>query len=417
MTRRSLSGILLVACLVASANSPAAEEKSAPATPARPAASPSVQYVPLDAPPGMSQAVVVQSSPLVLTRQLLPLDREGRLVGEDSVDKQIEQVLGNLEAVLGASGSGLGKLVRVNVYALAPPTVGRARELLSKRLDPAVRPAISSVLTPLPHRKALVAVDAVAVSEERSQTVTLKRCEAVSGDKDCADVAVMPQGGVAYLSGQTAEGGLTVSAVVKSMSDLTKTLGQLKLSLPQIAQVKVFLKPATAARDVLTELKKLFPGQIIPPVVFVEWIAAAPVEIELIAYLPLGGKSAPGVEYYNPPDVRPSPTFSRAALVRSPRQIFISGLYARAAGRGDDQARDVFAQLKAILEKTQSDMLHLAKASYYVSDDDAARGIDRVRLQLFDPARAPAASKVTVYGAGQSQRTLTLDMIAVGTAP
>ncbi len=46
----------------------------------------SVQYLPLDAPAGMSQAVVVQDVPLVHTRQLLPLDRDGQLVGEGAVD-------------------------------------------------------------------------------------------------------------------------------------------------------------------------------------------------------------------------------------------------------------------------------------------------------------------------------------------
>ena len=150
--------------MVGLANCPAAEDKPVPETPGKEPAGSSVQYLPLDAPAGMSQAVVVQGQPLVHTRQLLPLDREGKLVGEGSVDKQIEQVLNNLDAVLGASGSGLGKLVRLNVYAIAPPTVDRVREQLSKRLEPAVRPAITAVLTPLPHRKALVAVDAVAVS-------------------------------------------------------------------------------------------------------------------------------------------------------------------------------------------------------------------------------------------------------------
>ena len=43
--------------------------------PAARTARPSIQYVPLDAPAGMSQAVIVQGLPLVHTRQLLPLDR------------------------------------------------------------------------------------------------------------------------------------------------------------------------------------------------------------------------------------------------------------------------------------------------------------------------------------------------------
>jgi enamine deaminase RidA (YjgF/YER057c/UK114 family) len=395
-------------------NCPAAEDNPAQDTPGREISDSSVQYLPLDAPAGMSQAVVVQGQPLVHTRQLLPLDHEGNLVGEGSVDKQIEQVLNNLDAVLNASGSGLGKLVRLNVYAIAPPTVDRVREQLSKRLEPDVRPAITAVLTPMPHRKAMVAVDAVAVAAETGPAVSLQRCEAVAGDQDCADAAVMPRGGVAYLSGVPAEGGLAVSAVNKSMATLWKTLEQLQLSPAQVVQLKVFLRPATSAKDVLRELKKFFPDQITPPVVFVEWIALAPVEIELIAALPLTDKPAQSVQYHNPPDVRPLPTFSRVTLVRSERQIYVSGLFARSAGRGEDQARDLFDQLKTILDQTGSDMLHLAKATYYVCDDDAGRGFDRVRPQFFDPQRPPAASKVMVYGVGQAGRTLTMDMIAVG---
>ncbi len=417
MTWRSLVAAAVAACIIGLTNCPAAEDKPASQPPAKEAAAPSVQHFTKDAPVGASQAVVVENAPLVFTRQLLPLDRDGKLVGEGSVDKQIEQVINNLEAVLKTSGSGWDRLVRVNVYAIEPPTVDRFRELLSTRLDRARRPVITSVLTPMPHRKALLAVDAIAVSDEKGKAVALKRCEAVAGDKGRADAAVMPPGGVAYLSGQSAEAGLTVSALVKSMSGLEKTLKQLKLSLPEIAQLKVFLRPATAADDVLAELKKLFPDQMIPPVVFVEWIAPVPIEIELIAYLPPTDKPGESVTYYNPPEVRPSPFFSRVALVRSPKQIFITGLYSREPGRADDQARDVFAQLQTILDQTGSDMLHLAKASYYASQDDAARALDRVRLQVFDQDRAPSASKVLIYGAGKVERTLTMDMIAVGSKP
>jgi enamine deaminase RidA (YjgF/YER057c/UK114 family) len=403
MAWRSIAAAVMACCLATVAECPAAEET----------AEPSVRYLPLDAPAGMSQAVVVQGFPLVYTRQLLPLDGKGKLVGEGSADEQIEQVLSNLEAVLGAAGSGLDKLVRLNVYALSHQMADRVREQLSKRLDPAVRPAITVVLTPLAHRKALVAVDAVAVAAEKGEAVALQRCEAVAGDKDCAAAAVMPPGGVAYLSGQPEQGGLAASAVARSLSTLLGRLDQLKLSPAQVVQLKVFLTPASSADEVLSEVKRLFPGQLTPPVVFVEWIASAPVEIELVAQLPLTGQAAETVEYYNPPEVKPSPVFSRVALVRTERQVHISGLSARAAGDGEAQARDVFVQLKSILAKTGSDMLHLAKATYYVSDDDASKGLDKLRREFFAPQRPPAASKVTVHGVGQPDRTLTIDMIAV----
>jgi len=410
MAWRSIAAAVLACCLATVADCPAAQET----------AEPSVRYLPLDAPAGMSQAVVVQGLPLVYTRQLLPLDREGKLVGEGSADKQIEQVLDNLEAVLDAAGSGPGKLVRLNVYALSHQTAGRVRELLSKCLDPPVRPAITMVLTPLAHRKALVAVDAVAVAAATNlrsapgQGVALKRCEAVAGDKDCADAAVMPPGGVAYLSGQPERGGLAVSAVTKSLSTLLKTLGQLNLSPAHVVRVKVFLTPASSADEALGEVKRLFPGQLTPPVVFVQWIASVPVEIELVAQLPMTGQPAETVQYYNPPGVKPSPTFSRVALVPTDRQIYISGLSARASGDGESQVRDVFAQLERILSETGSDLRHLAKATYFVSDDDASAMLNKLRPEFYDPKRPPAASKVTVHGVGQSDRTLTMDMIAVG---
>ena len=138
----------------------------------------------------------------------------------------------------------------------------------------------------MPHRTALVAVDAVAGADDHGDTVAMKRCTLVAGDEQCADAAVLPRGGVAYLSGQPDEGGLAASAVTKSMAGLMKTLGHLKLSPRQVVQVKVFLRPVTSAEEVLREVQKFFPDQITPPVVFVEWLAAVPVEIEMIAQLP-----------------------------------------------------------------------------------------------------------------------------------
>lgn len=404
MMRRYLAWALLAGCLAMAASGAFAQG----------GAGPSIRYVPLDAPEGVSQAVIVEGLALVHTRQLLPVDRQGNIVGEGSADRQIQQVLDNLQAVLTDAGSGMDKLVRVHVYALSTQIVDRFREQLRQRLGPAVRPAITSVLTPLPHRKALVAADAVAGTTSTAQGVSLRRCPAVAGDPQCADAAVLPRGGVAYLSGQPDEGGLTASAVSRSMSTLMTTLKHLKLSPRHVVQVKVFLRPMTSADEVRREVQTFFPGQIAPPLVFVEWLASVPVEIEMIAQFPLSGTPARPVEYFTPPDVRPSPVFSKVALLQTDRAIYLSGIYARQPSRGEPQALYVFGQLEETLAKVGSDMRHLVKGTYYVSDDDAARWVDRTRPRYYDPACPPAASKVMVHGVGQSQRTMTIDMIAVG---
>ena len=415
MTWRSVALALLLSGCVGLANCPAAEDKPARQALGNEAASASVQYLPLDAPAGMSQAVIVEGQPLVHTRQLVAVDREGKMVGIGSVDEQVEQVLDNLEAVLSASGSSLGQLVRLNVYAIAASTVDRVRGQLALRLEPAVRPAITAVLTPMPHRDALVAVDAVAVAAEKGETVALQRVEAVAGDEDCADAAVLPRGGVAYLSGVPAKPELTKSAVDKSMAGLWKTLQTFELTPAHVVQLKVFLRPALEADQVRHELKKYFPGQMMPPVVFVEWLAPPPVEIELVAQLPLTGESAPKVQYYNQPEVRLSQLFSRVALVRTERQIYISSLFApKPTGRREEEALAVFDQLEAILAQAGSDLRHLAKGTYYVIDSGSASGMDRVRLWRYEQGSAPAASKCMVHGVGKAKRTMTLDMIAVG---
>jgi len=403
MAWRTLLAVVAAWCLTGAADCTAAEPNE-----------PSVRYLPLDAPAGMSQAVVVRGLPLAYTRQLVPVDREGKIVGAGSVEKQVEQVLNTLDAVLNASGSGLDQLVRLNVYAIAPSTVERVREQLAARLEPSVRPAMTSVLTPMPHRGALVAVDAVAVAAEKRDTVALTRVEAVAGHEDCADAAVLPPGGVAYLSGVPAEPGLTQSAVDKSMAGLCKTLDTLELTPAHVVRLKVFLRPASAADEVRRVLKKYFPGELMPPVVFVEWLAGPPVEIELVAQLPPTGESTPKVQHYDPPDVRPSQLFSRVALVRSERQIYTSSLFVKKpTGRRMEEALGVFDQLEAILARAGSDLRHLAKGTYYVTDDGSAAGMDRVRLWRYDLATAPAASKCMVHGVGEPERTMTLDMIAV----
>ncbi len=406
--------VLLAACAAGFSVGRAAENPPVAFAPGKTPSGEPIRYVTLDAPPGMSQAVIVRGQALVHTRQLLPLDEAGKLVGAGSLDAQIDQVLDNLQAVLNASGSGLDRLVRVNVYALAAGTVDRVRERLSKRLGAPVRPAFTTVLTPLPHRDAAVAVDAVAAAADQGDAVALVRCAALAGNQDVADAAILPRGGVAYLSGAPADGGLTMSAVDKSMTALGKMLEQLQLTPAQVVHLKVFLRPASSADAVQRQLQKFFPGQVTPPVVFVEWLAPPPIEIELIAHWPAAGESAAGVQYYNPPDVSPLQIFSRAALIRGDQQIYVSGLLARKAGRGQDQALDVFDQLRTILDQAGSDLRHLVKATYYASDDDSARGLDRARLWLFDQDRPPAASKCMVHGVGQSGRTVTLDMIAVG---
>jgi len=122
----------------------------------------SVTYLGADESSGSSQAVLVGGHALVYTSQLLPLDKEGNLIGKGSVDTQLAQVIFNLEAALAAAGSGTNHLVKLNLYVDSRRTAAAVEKLLAKRFRKPALPAMSWVCTPLPH-EALVALDAVAV--------------------------------------------------------------------------------------------------------------------------------------------------------------------------------------------------------------------------------------------------------------
>jgi len=248
---------------------------------------PTIRYFPLDAPEGCSTAVLVQGLPLLHTRQLLPLDSEGKLVGADSAEKQVLQVLENLKVVLEAGGSGLEKLVRVGVYADSPATVDLVRKQLAAMTDENARPALSAVITPLPMEGAVVAVDAVAVSDKESAAVQRQRCEAVAGDDSCADWAVLPVGTVVYVSGQPSKQPIE-KAAGDSLGKLFQTLELLQADRSQVVQLKVFLQPAAAADQVLRQIKEAFAGELVPragPVLH-------PARSEAVAYVQSGGSSA-----------------------------------------------------------------------------------------------------------------------------
>jgi len=258
MTWRSMTVAVLAACLAGLAYCPAARTSPrrrhlARRRPARP-----FSTFPSMPPAGCRRPWSCRASRWCTRGSSCRWDREGKLVGEGSVDKQIEQVLNNLDAVLGVSGSGLGKLVRLNVYAITPQTVDRVREQLSKRLDAAVRPVMTAVLTPLPHRQALVAVDAIAVSTEKSQTVALKRCEAVAGTRTAPTPRCCHRAGWRICPACRKK---AMWQCQRSRSPCPPCGEPSDNEDPpaQVVQLKVFLRPASSASEVARRLKEFFP--------------------------------------------------------------------------------------------------------------------------------------------------------------
>jgi len=381
--------------------------------PAAPAAS--IEYVGENRQAGLSAAVVVEGYALAHTAQLLPLDKQGRVVGEGAVDAQLAQALFNLESALAAAGSGTEHLVKINFYVDGPKTAAAARGLLAKRFPAPVRPALSWVATALPHPRALLALDAVAAVPGAGPEAVVRQAVQTGGADAATAVAVLPRGECVYVSGQAEDGDLP-AATAKTLDSLVRTIGHLGLNASHVVQVKAFLRPMEQAAVVQEQLAKTFRGQRPPPLSLVEWSGDRPIEIEMIVAAPARSPPAAArdtVSYFTPPELKASPLYSRVARLHGGKTIYVSGLYAEKPGSTEAQVRDLFASLQSALRVTAGDLRHLVKATYYCADDDASEMLNKIRPEFFDPQRPPAASKALVRGVAVPDRSMTMDLIAV----
>lgn len=361
---------------------------------------------------GSSRAVMVNDVPLVHTAQLLPLDSNGDLTGAGRARAQAVLVLEHLSTALAEVQSGLDRLAKLNVYVTDTAAAEAVEQVLAERLPRGSRPAVAFVVTRLPHPDALVAMDAVATSElDPGRAVKIAR-SAKLFDDGSSHAATMPQGTRVYVAGQAEKGATLAEATRRTLESLRATLKYLGVRETDVVQLKAFLKPMSEVGEVRRELAAFFGKQPVPPLAWVEWESSLPIEIELVAW---GGRDISGdpVEFVTPPGMTASPVFSRVARINHSRTIYVSGLYGSNSQDAGAETREIFESLRGLLDRTGSDLRHLAKATYYASSDAASTKLNELRPEFYDPARPPSASKAMVAGVGRPGRSLTLDMIAV----
>jgi enamine deaminase RidA (YjgF/YER057c/UK114 family) len=364
---------------------------------------------------GKVVAVRVSGAALAHTGQLVPREIETD-AGEE---EQVSQVLARLAETLAQNGSERSDVVKLNVYVRD----AAMRALCAQQLDDwfgSDAPAVAYVASPLPNSAAAIGLDAVVATDPANfSRVTLDH---ISGNKNAssakgrqADFAVLPLGDVVYISGQAAAGELR-AATRETMAGLFRTIDHLGLKKSDVVQVKCFVKPvsdvAIADEEIARAFEGTFAGGTTPPVVHVEWTSASrAIEIEVIV---AAGKveSADTVSYVTPPWMKSSPVFSRAARIHGNERIYIAGLYPKDADDGAAQVKSIFAQLTSALEGSGTDVKHLAKATYYVSCDDASAQLNQLRPSYYDPQRPPAASKAAVQSVAADGCGITIDMIA-----
>jgi enamine deaminase RidA (YjgF/YER057c/UK114 family) len=327
-----------------------------------------------------TNAAVAEGAPLVHTAQ----------VGGASAGEAIAEAGRRLKS----AGSGLERTVKLNFVLASDGDADEVRAALDRVWGKrALKPAVSFVTGQLARPDAKVLVDAVGVTGKAS-----------GGD---AHAMILPAGGRSYVSGQSADGSIP-DATRKTMDKLHRALRHQGLDWKDVVQLKSFLDPIGDAEQVRGIVNGYFDAP--RPQVFVEWTSKNKIEIELIASAP--GAREP-IEYLTPAGETASPVFARIVRVANPVTIYVSGLYGTPGAGGARQIHEIMETLKDAAGKAGSDLLHLAKATYYVADDVVSRQLNEIRPGYYNPMRPPAASKAPVRAVGRKGCTITLDMIAV----
>lgn len=353
---------------------------------------------------GSSAAVVVDQAPLVFTSQFLPVDAAGEVIRKGDAAAQAEVLLDRVAKELsrrgdeGHGGTNLDRLIKLNIYVTSDSRAAEVTQVLAARFASEYRPAVSFVTTRLPHPDALVAMDAVGLAFDK------------------------PVGGGAwlYISGQ-AEPGELIEATRKTLASLSATLVHHGLTDRDVVQAKCFLQPINRASEVQRAIDEHRSG--LPPVAvsFVEWQSNLPIEIELVANAGDAREAGEPIEYLSAPGLNNSPLYSRVVRVNRGTQIFFSGLYGPIGGESGAEVDATFRELARLLDKTGTDLVHLAKATYYVTDNQVSTAHNEIRPRYYKADRPPAASKALVSGTGRAGASYTMDVIAasssLGTPP
>lgn len=364
---------------------------------------------------GASDAVLVKDVPLVHTKQFLALDETGILISHGNLNAQVTQVFVNISTALKQANSSINQLVKLNVYLKSSDLMNEAQNYIDKKFKTGKKPAVSFVSGDLSHPEALVSMDAIAVAAKTDpETVTYFMAGNSNAKNEVALSSILPAGPVVYVSGQAVKGALA-EATRGTLKQLEETLHSLGLKKKDIVQIKSFLRPMSDLGIVEKEFAQFFKDETIPPLVNVEWTSNDPViEIELIASSPKTTvKPTEQLEFITPVGMTASPVYSKVVRVNFGTRIYISGLYGGKLGNAKAELESIFSSLDSILKKSGSDFRHLAKATYYVSNDSFSTELNLIRPKFYDPKSPPAASKAMVKGVGLAQAGVSIDLIGV----
>ncbi|MDF1858997.1 MAG: hypothetical protein P1U87_02215 [Verrucomicrobiales bacterium] len=352
----------------------------------------------------LAYAVAVHRGALVYTRQFFASGESG---GEGMIEE--------LSGIADACGASLQRVVRLNFFLSDNSAERReqAEALLRKCWPRGKTPAVTFIPGALPD-DVTMACDAVILAAGKAKEVS--RIGSTSG---VVHAKIAPAScDLVYASGRVAKGASFQESIPAAMKlILDEYLFPQGCDSGDVLQIRAYVNEMDRVGDAKRLIERHFPKGNAPPIVFVEWAREDTVEIEMIAAAPEREAPEEMVSFYTPPNLKPSPAFSRVAILHGQEIVFFSGVSGESGLAPGEEVESLFRILERRVVDVGSDMSHLIKATYLVSDREMDATFSELRLRHLDPDRPPAASKVFRSFVDAEGRALLIDLIATQPSP
>lgn len=219
--------------------------------------------------------------------------------------------------------------------------------------------------------------------------------------------------GLAFLSGM---GGVAAdppeklsNMLDKAIADLTRAARAAGSEPADVTRVTCLLSSIAPISEVRSRIAAAFPSAVLTAVQAERLHDKSLAECEAVARLRI--KPAAALVLLNPPDMNPSPMYSKAALVGSDKVILTGAQLAFHSEDKDVQL--AFQRMAKVLEAAHSSMKHVAFSSLYSLTNSMSAKIRAIRFDHYDKARPPASTLLLFEGLPSMDASFAIELVAV----
>ena len=334
----------------------------------------------LEVPPDPPQSVTVETAKLEFL--VSPLSAKGLL------SQQIRDALKSLR-----SQAGSRPIVKIRAFVAGTGDQRRVPAIVSevfaeKKLP---LPAVSTIQVGLlPMEGAAVVLEAVVTNKK----------------------TVNPNG-LAFLSGMGGNGPenpqQTLPMLDKAIADLSRAARAAGSEPADITRVTCLLSGLDSISDVRSRVAAAFPSAVLTAVQAQRLHDKSLAECEAVARLRTRPQSP--IAMLNPPEMNPSPMYSKVALIGA-EKIVLTGTQL-AFHSEDKDVHLAFQRMAKILEAAKSSMKLVAFSSLYSLTTPISAKIRAARFDYYDKAKPPASTLLLFEGLPSIDASFAIELVAV----